>query len=102
VIFDADDPASTAAATDAFDDITGIALRLGGTITGEHGVGRLKNDWLRTEQGPVGMSVHHAIKDALDPLHLLCPHGMLAEDGPSSSAGRRPTAETAPGDQTRR
>jgi glycolate oxidase len=78
VIFDASDPASAAAATGAFDDITAVALRLGGTITGEHGVGRLKTGWLREEQGPVGMSVHHAIKDALDPQHLLCSHGMLA------------------------
>jgi glycolate oxidase len=78
VIFDDADPVSRAAATAAFDAITAAALRLGGTITGEHGVGRLKRGWLRRELGPVGMDVHRAVKNALDPQNLLCPDGMLS------------------------
>lgn len=78
VIFDDTDPSSRAAATAAFDAITAAALRLGGTITGEHGVGRLKRGWLQRELGPVGMDVHRAVKNTLDPQHLLCPEGMLS------------------------
>lgn len=77
VIFDESDPASRRAATAAFDGITEAALQLGGTITGEHGVGRLKRGWLRRELGEVSVDVHRAVKNALDPQNLLCPEGML-------------------------
>jgi glycolate oxidase len=49
------------------------ARALGGTITGEHGVGVLKRSWLRDQLGEVALSVHHDIKSALDPLHILNP-----------------------------
>jgi glycolate oxidase len=49
------------------------ALELGGTITGEHGIGTLKRDWLPAELGEVGMQVHHAVKAAFDPLGILNP-----------------------------
>jgi glycolate oxidase len=49
------------------------ALELGGTITGEHGIGTLKRDWLPAELGAVGMQVHHAVKAAFDPLGILNP-----------------------------
>ena len=57
----------------AFDDILELGLSLGGTITGEHGVGAIKVDWLEREIGPVSLDVHRAIKDALDPAGLLNP-----------------------------
>jgi len=57
----------------AFDDICELGLFLGGTITGEHGVGAIKVDWLEREIGPVALDVHRAIKDALDPDGLLNP-----------------------------
>ncbi|WP_395309641.1 FAD-linked oxidase C-terminal domain-containing protein [Mycobacterium sp. AMU20-3851] len=77
VIFDDSDPGSRRSAQAAFDAITESALRLGGTITGEHGVGRLKQGWLHREQGSVGMDVQRTLKAALDPQNLLCPGGML-------------------------
>jgi glycolate oxidase len=49
------------------------ALRLGGTITGEHGVGALKRDWVRQQLGPESLAVHQAIKAALDPAGILNP-----------------------------
>ncbi len=49
------------------------ALALGGTITGEHGVGVLKRDWLRQQLDPVALRVHHAIKTSLDPANILNP-----------------------------
>lgn len=77
IIFDDKEPASREAAQHAFDDITERALALGGTITGEHGVGHLKKRWLAVEQGEVGIDIHHAIKDAFDPLHILNPRAVF-------------------------
>lgn len=73
VVFDAQDPEQARRAQVAFDKIMEVGLELGGTITGEHGVGVLKRDWLRQEIGPVAESVHRAIKAALDPKNLLNP-----------------------------
>ncbi|QMW65504.1 FAD-binding protein [Mumia sp. ZJ1417] len=77
VIFDADDPDEAARARSAFDDIMVLGLALGGTITGEHGVGVLKRELLARELGPVGMAVQRAVKDALDPQGLLNPGKVL-------------------------
>jgi glycolate oxidase len=49
------------------------ARRLGGTITGEHGVGVLKRGWVREQLGPESLAVHQAIKSALDPAGILNP-----------------------------
>jgi glycolate oxidase len=49
------------------------ALELGGTITGEHGIGVLKRDWLPAEIGEVGMDVQRAVKATFDPLGILNP-----------------------------
>lgn len=67
IIYDESDPASRAAALRAFDRITAHALDLGGTITGEHGVGRLKKGWLAEELDETAVDVHRAVRDALDP-----------------------------------
>ena len=57
VVFDAADPASGERASGVRRD-HGAGLALGGTITGEHGVGVLKRAWLEREAGPVAMEVH--------------------------------------------
>ena len=57
----------------AFGEIMDAGLALGGTITGEHGVGVLKREWLEREAGQVSMGVHRAVKAALDPLGILNP-----------------------------
>ncbi len=57
----------------AFDDVLALALQLGGTVTGEHGVGLLKRDRLRDELDPVSRSLHSAVKQALDPRGILNP-----------------------------
>ena len=73
MVFDADDEAQARRAQVAFDAIMEVGLELGGTITGEHGIGVLKMDWLRTEVGPVSIEVQRAIKKALDPQGILNP-----------------------------
>jgi glycolate oxidase len=77
IIFDDSDPASRAAALRAFDRITGHALELGGTITGEHGVGRLKRSWLARELDEASMAVQRSVRQALDPLGILNPGNLF-------------------------
>jgi glycolate oxidase subunit GlcD len=50
-----------------------LALRLGGTVTGEHGIGWLKRGQLEHQLGPVGYDLHLRIKQAFDPKNLLNP-----------------------------
>jgi glycolate oxidase len=71
------DPASLDRGRRAFDAIMALGLALGGTCTGEHGVGLLKRGWLARELGPSGLRVHQAIKNALDPLGILNPGKVL-------------------------
>lgn len=77
VVYNAADPESVARARLAFDEIMALAIALDGTITGEHGVGRLKKDHLPAQLGPEAMALSHRIKDALDPLGILNPGAVL-------------------------
>ncbi|MGW5381933.1 FAD-binding oxidoreductase [Nocardia sp. NPDC003963] len=73
IIFDGADDGSVAAATAAFDAVTAAALALGGTVTGEHGIGRLKASWLTRELDPVNVSVQRELRRAFDPRGILNP-----------------------------
>ncbi|MFC7309875.1 FAD-binding oxidoreductase [Streptomyces monticola] len=73
VCFDAQDPDESRRARESFDEIMGLGLELGGTITGEHGVGVLKKEWLAREIGPVGIEMQRGIKQTFDPLGILNP-----------------------------
>ena len=89
VIFDRGDPAAVDRAQKAFDAIMRLGLALGGTITGEHGVGAIKVDWLEREIGAVALDVHRAIKDALDPAGILNPGKVFRSAGVRDLAGIR-------------
>ena len=70
------EPGDTAArdrAKLAFEEILSDALDLGGTVTGEHGVGLLKRAGLSRELSPAVLEMHRAVKAALDPYHILNP-----------------------------
>ncbi len=67
-----DEPAKLRAQA-AFDEIVAAALALGGTVTGEHGVGLLKLPGMRAELGPEVLAMQRAVKQALDPKGILNP-----------------------------
>jgi len=73
IVYDPADAAMTERAHLAFGEIMDLAVGLGGTITGEHGVGRLKRPWLAGYLGPEAMDLNRRIKHALDPLGILNP-----------------------------
>ncbi|GGU22027.1 FAD-binding oxidoreductase [Streptomyces coeruleorubidus] len=73
LVLDPDTPGIPDAAWQAAGDIFTAALRLGGTLTGEHGVGTLKRQWLVDELGPEQHALQQRIKAAFDPHHILNP-----------------------------
>ncbi len=72
-LLDAADPAQRARADAAAQDLFALARRLGGTVSGEHGIGRLKAGQLREQWAPAAVAAHEAVKRALDPKGLLNP-----------------------------
>ncbi len=77
IIIDRGDPESGARGVRAFDAIMQLGLRLGGTITGEHGVGLLKRDWLERELGVASAALHRQIRQVFDPSGVLNPGKVL-------------------------
>jgi glycolate oxidase len=73
IVYDPADSAMVQRAEVAFGEIMDLAVGLGGTITGEHGVGRLKKPWLGGQIGPDALALNQRIKAALDPLGILNP-----------------------------
>lgn len=72
-LFSADSPAEAARADAACHELFELALRLGGTVTGEHGIGWLKRGQLQRQLGETGYDLHLRIKQAFDPKGLLNP-----------------------------
>ncbi|HET8595745.1 MAG TPA: FAD-linked oxidase C-terminal domain-containing protein [Intrasporangium sp.] len=73
ILYPRGDAAAKERAAEAFVEVMHLAIRLGGTITGEHGIGRLKRAALPDQLGPDVMALTHRIKDALDPQGILNP-----------------------------
>jgi glycolate oxidase len=91
-VFDRGLPEVPAAVWSAADEVFRAALELGGTLTGEHGVGMIKRRWLGDELSEESMTVHHAIKDALDPAGIMNPGKVL------SAAPRPPPSDHSDAD----
>jgi glycolate oxidase subunit GlcD len=72
-LFSPDDLDEEQRADDACHELFGLALRLGGTISGEHGVGWLKRGQLEHQLGEAGYDLHNRIKQTFDPKNLLNP-----------------------------
>ncbi|MBE1447100.1 FAD-binding oxidoreductase [Paenibacillus sp. OAS669] len=63
----------------AFEEIFEAAIRMGGTITGEHGVGMVKAPYLEWKVGASGIDIMKRLKEAFDPDQLLNPGKLFAE-----------------------
>jgi glycolate oxidase len=77
IVFDPADAAMEQRARTAFAEVMALAISLGGTITGEHGVGRTKKAALPDQLGPDVMALSHRVKAALDPDGILNPGAVL-------------------------
>jgi glycolate oxidase len=73
IVYTAGDEDAEHRAREAFEAIMATAIELGGTITGEHGVGRLKAAALSAQLGPDVMELNRRVKAALDPQGILNP-----------------------------
>ena len=77
IVLDPTDAEQRANADLAFGEVMALAIELGGTITGEHGVGRLKQPWLADYLGDDVLELNLRIKKALDPQNILNPGAMF-------------------------
>jgi len=73
LLVDRGDEAEVARAEDFLERLVERALRMGGTCTGEHGVGQGKMKYLAAEHGAPALDAMRAIKRALDPLDIMNP-----------------------------
>lgn len=72
-LVDATSGEDLAAAERAARELFEMALELGGSISGEHGIGSVKRGWLERQLGPVGIELHRGVKRLLDPDGILNP-----------------------------
>jgi D-lactate dehydrogenase (cytochrome) len=79
MLVDGNSSAEVAAAKQLNEQVVTRALALGGTCTGEHGIGIGKREFLLAEHGPVAVGVMHALKRTLDPLGILNPGKMFLD-----------------------
>jgi glycolate oxidase len=77
ICFDSSDADAVKRADLAFADVVSLALSLGGTLTGEHGVGTVKQPYLADQLSAEVLDVSRRIKQALDPLGILNPGKVL-------------------------
>ena len=73
LLINPDDPAEMSRATVCLDGIFSLVLDLGGTLSGEHGVGLAKRDFVPRELDPVALRLMHGIKRQFDPKNILNP-----------------------------
>jgi glycolate oxidase len=73
IVFDRDDPHAKELTAKVRADLYHAAIELGGTITGEHGIGVVRRDYLVLQRGRDAVEAMRSIKLALDPLSILNP-----------------------------
>ena len=73
IVLERGDPRGEAITDAVRADLYRAALELGGTVTGEHGIGVARRDWLEVQRGADAVRFMRAIKTALDPLGILNP-----------------------------
>jgi glycolate oxidase len=79
VLFDRRDPEQLAKVEPMVGDIFRMALDLGGTLSGEHGIGTFKLPYVQAALGSASVDIQRRIKQALDPQNILNPGKVLPE-----------------------
>ena len=95
-LVDGRDPEIAPRLHQAIEEVLALALELGGTLSGEHGVGLAKRRYLGMEIGPEGIRVLRAIKRSFDPKNILNPGKILpdvADGGQEPPSGLRGPAD---------
>jgi D-lactate dehydrogenase len=73
LLTDPDDPVKMQRATACLDEVFTLVLELGGSLSGEHGIGLAKRDYVDREIGPDALSLMHGIRQVFDPNNILNP-----------------------------
>lgn len=77
LMVDESDPAQRARSERGLDELFRFIIDLGGSITGEHGIGLAKKPWWSVAVSPAADALHHTLKNALDPHGILNPGKFL-------------------------
>jgi D-lactate dehydrogenase len=80
LLLDPDDPVQAAAAQTCLEQVFALVLSLEGTLSGEHGIGRVKRAYVGLELDPAARALMQAIKQQFDPLNILNPELALPID----------------------
>ena len=80
ILYDGYDPDQVKRMEAASADLFKLSIELGGTLTGEHGIGLSKAPFMTLEHDPVAMDVMRSLKSLLDPNNILNPGKMALED----------------------
>jgi len=79
VAYDARDPEEVERVERAMDELFHLAIGLGGTLTGEHGIGLIKAGYMSLEHDPVALDLMRTLKKTIDPNNILNPGKMALE-----------------------
>ncbi|QDI92883.1 FAD-binding protein [Salicibibacter halophilus] len=89
ILCDERDQAEIARVEQAIEEIFHAALELGGTLSGEHGIGTMKSPFLEEELGPVGVDMMKRIKEGWDPNNIMNPGKIFPDKGQRLILSRR-------------
>jgi glycolate oxidase len=81
ILCDRRDAAEMARVRIAAGEIFQAAVELGGTLSGEHGIGLLKKQFMEMDLGSDALALMRAIKNAIDPDGIMNPGKIFPEPG---------------------
>ncbi|MBI4319924.1 MAG: FAD-binding protein [Chloroflexi bacterium] len=87
MLFDQGNPEELAHVQEAAEDIFAAAVSLGGTLSGEHGIGLLKREFLSMDLSPAVIEAMRLVKSSFDPNNILNPGKMFPQGGPKIPGG---------------
>ena len=81
LLYDSQDPKQAAAARPCLDQVFDLVIGLGGTLSGEHGIGRAKRDYINLAIDPATLDLMRRIKAQFDPKGILNPDKIFPPNG---------------------